>query len=173
MAEAHDWGKLHRVSQFARDQEMLSRFVRALFLASTMAACVGSLAASPATPTTSDAVAAITSLTATVESITTPGKGWLYRLRYQVHETGGKSGATLVSYHIALSNRSTADGNFSGPGVQRVPHVAANGTITVETTLSVITKAAAASHVTFTVTYTDDSGETDSATFDADVSPRS
>jgi hypothetical protein len=156
--------------------EMPLRSLHALFLTSTIAACVGSLSAasaSPATPTSSDAVAAITSLTATVEAITTPGKGWLYRLVYQVHETGGKSGASLVSYHIALSNRTTADGNFRDSGVVQVPHVAANGTIRVETTLSVITKAAAASHLSFTVTYTDDSGQTDSAMVDADISPRS
>ena len=156
--------------------EMPLRSLHALFLTSTIAACVGSLSAasaSPATPTSSDAVAAITSLNATVEAITTPGKGWLYRLVYQVHETGGKSGASLVSYHIALSNRTTADGNFRDSGAPQVPHVAANGTIRVETTLSVITKAAAASHLTFTVTYTDDSGQTESATADADISARS
>src|SRR5215510_9734978 len=118
---------------------VLRDFVRTLFLASlssTIAACHSSSPASP-TPTTSVAVAVFTNFTATVEAITTPRNGWLYRLLFHVHETGGKTAATLVSYHIALSNGQNVDGNFSGPGVQQVPRVPASGTITVETTLSV------------------------------------
>jgi hypothetical protein len=52
-----------------------------------------------------------------------------------------------------------------------VPRVPANGTITVESNLSVLTTAAAASHVVFTVTYTDDNGHTGSVSAAADISP--
>ena len=103
--------------------------------------------------------------------ITSPGTGWLYRLTYHVHETRGKTGATLTATHIALSNGTSADGNFTGPVVLQVPRVPANGTITVETDLSVLTAAAAASHVVFTVTYVDDIGQTGSASAAADIPP--
>ena len=115
------------------------------------------------------AVIVIEGLTATVEAITSPGIGWLYRVPYHPHETGGKAGATLTATHFALSNGLTADGTFTGPGVVQVPRVPPNGTITVESSLSVLTTAAAASQVVFTVTYTDDSGHAGSATATADI----
>jgi hypothetical protein len=138
---------------------------------------------SSSSPTTSSgitdkAVVAIEGLTATVEAITSPGPGWLYRLTYHTHETGGKTGATLTATHIALSNGETADGNFQGPGVLQVPRVPAYGVITVETSLTVLTTAATlptaaapASHVDFTISYTDDKGHTGSASTAADISP--
>ncbi len=153
---------------------LLHGFVRTLFVASlssTMAACGSSTPASP-TPTTSIAVAVFVTFNATVESITTPGNGWLYRFVYQMHETSGKSGATLVGYHIALSNGASVDGNFNGPGVLQTPRAVPNGNISAETTLSVLTTNPPASHVTFTLTYTDDSGRTASTTTDADIRPK-
>jgi hypothetical protein len=151
------------------------RLVRALLVATVtgaIAACGGSSSpTSPSTPTSNGAVVEIEGLTATVEPITSPGTGWLYRLPYHVRETGGKTGATLTATHIALSNGITADGDFTGPGALQVPRVPANGTITVETHLSVLTTAAAASHVVFTVTYTDDNGHAGSAAAAADISP--
>jgi hypothetical protein len=52
-----------------------------------------------------------------------------------------------------------------------LPRVPPHGAITVETHLSVLTTAAAASHVVFTVTYTDDNGHTGSASAATDTSP--
>jgi len=126
---------------------------------------------SPSTPTSNGARAAIEGLTATVEPITSPGTGWLYRLTYHVHETGGKTGVTLTATHFALSSGPSADGNFTGPGVLQEPRVPANGTITIESHLSVLTTTASASHVVFAVTYIDDNGHTDSASAAADISP--
>jgi hypothetical protein len=140
-------------------------------LSSTIAACGSSSPAAP-TPTTSVAVDVFITFNATVEAITTPGVGWLYRFVYQVQETSGKSGATLVSYHIALSNGSSVDGNFNGPGVLQTPRAVPNGNISAQTTLSVLTTNPSASHVTFTLNYTDDSGRTGSVTTDADIKPK-
>jgi hypothetical protein len=113
---------------------------------------------------------AITVRKSTVEPITAPGTGWLYRLQYEVREAGGKTGATLKLAHWALSNGFTTDDNFSGSGVLQTPHVAAGGTITVESTLSVLTTAAPATHVDFTVTYAGDDGQTGSVATAADIS---
>jgi len=148
------------------------RLVCALILGTITGAtaCGGSSPTSPSTPTSNGAVVAIEGLTATVEPITSPGTGWLYRLTYRVHETGGKTAATPTATHFALSNGFSADGNFTGPGVLQVPRVPANGTITVESNLSVLTTTAAASHVVFTVTYTDDNGHTGSVSAAADIS---
>lgn len=133
-------------------------------------ACGGSSSpASPSAATGNSAVVAIEGLTATAEPITSPGTGWLYRLPYRVHETAGRTGATLTAMHFALSNGLSADGDFTGPGVTQVPRVPANGTITVESHLSVLTTAAAASHVEFTLTYTDDNGHAGSVTAGADI----
>jgi hypothetical protein len=134
-------------------------------IAGAIAACGG-----PSTPTSPNgAIAAIEGLTATVEPITSPGTGWLYRLTYRVHETGGKTGATLTATHFALSNGFSVAGNFSGRRV--VPRVSAHGTLTIESDLSVVTTAPAASHVVFTITYTDDNSQTSSASAAADISP--
>jgi hypothetical protein len=121
----------------------------------------------PASPTTNAAVIVLNGLTGTVEPITTPGNGWLYRLTYQVRETGGTRGATLVNQHIVLSNGTTADGAFN-----TMPRVAANSTITVQSTLSVLTTTAAASHVAFSITFTDDGGLSGSSSAEADISPK-
>jgi hypothetical protein len=157
-----------------RDTAMISyRPVCALLLGMIIGAIAGcgSSPASPSPPTSTGAVVAIEGLTATVEPITNPGTGWQYRLTYHAHETGGKTGATLTATHFVLSNGLSADGNFTGPGVLTVPRVPANGTLTVASTVSVLTTAAAASHVVFTVTYTDDNGHTSSANATADISP--
>jgi hypothetical protein len=116
------------------------------------------------------AVIGITIRKSTVEPITTPGTGWLYRLLFEVHESGGKTGATLTLAQWALSNGFTTNNTFSGPGVLQTPHVAAGGTITVESTLSVLTTAAPATHVEFTITYIGDDGQKGSASTGADIS---
>ena len=141
-----------------------------LILAIASASCGSSQ--SPAAPATNAAVVVLNGLTATVEPITTPGNGWLYRLTYQVRETGGTRGATLVNQHFVLSNGATADGAFN-----TMPRVAANSTITVQSTLSVqttttTTTAAAASHVAFSITFTDDGGLSGSASAEADIAAR-
>ncbi len=51
-----------------------------------------------------------------------------------------------------------------------MPHVAADGTIIVESHLSILTTAAAASHVDFTITYVGDDGKTGSVIAAADFS---
>src|SRR5689334_16252985 len=102
-------------------------------------ACGSSSPAAPAAPPTNTAVISIELVTSTVEPITTPSNGWSYRLTYRARETTGQTGATLTTAHFALSTGLDADGNFSGPGVQQVPHVPANGVITVQTNLSVLT----------------------------------
>jgi hypothetical protein len=159
------------VARRAMTSYRLARALLLLTISGASAACGGSSSTSPSTGTSDAAVLAIEGLTATVEPITSPGTGWLYRLPYHVHETGGKTGATLTATHVALSNGTTADGNFMGPGVLQVPRVPPNSTITVETHLSVLTTAAAASQAVFTVTYTDDNGHTGSASAAADISP--
>jgi hypothetical protein len=148
------------------------QLVRALLLGAiigTAAACSDS--SSLTSPSTDAAVMTIEGLTVTVESITSPDTGWLYRLRYNAHETAGKTGATLTTTHIALSNGLNADGDFSGPGVLQAPRVSAYGIIQVETHLSVLTTAVPASHLVFTLGYTDDKGRTGSASAAADISP--
>jgi hypothetical protein len=107
--------------------------------------------------------------TATVEPIITPANGWLYRLTYQVRETGGTRGATLVNQHFALSNGTTADGTFNA-----MTRVSANSTITVQSTLSVLppTTTPAASHVAFSITFIDDGGLPGSASAEADIAPK-
>ena len=52
----------------------------------------------------------------------------------------------------------------------QTPHVGAGTTITVESHLSVLTTAAPASHVDFTITYTGDDGRTGSVSTAADLS---
>ncbi|HWW83467.1 MAG TPA: hypothetical protein VNZ26_07685 [Vicinamibacterales bacterium] len=141
-------------------------------IAASQPACSSSSSspASPSTPVVRKAGLAIEALTATVQPITSPGNGWLYRLTYHVHETGGTTGATLVTQHFSLSDGESADGNFNGPGVLQTPRVAAGGTITVESDLSVLTTRGTATHVVFTVGFTDDNGQTGSAGSDADIS---
>ena len=98
-------------------------------IASTISAC-GSSSTAPS-PANNAAVVGITVRASTVEAITTPGAGWLYRLLYEVRETGGKTGVTLTLAQWALSNGFTTNDNFSGTGVLQAPHVAAGRTITV------------------------------------------
>ncbi len=135
-------------------------------LVGAMSAC----GVSSTAPSHNGAVVGIVMKASTVEPITTPGVGWLYRLLYEVHETGGNTGATLTLAHGSLSNGFTTNVNFSGPGVIQVPHVAAGGTITVESHLSVLTTAAPASHVDFTITYTGDDGRIGLVSTAADIS---
>src|SRR6266513_2921866 len=99
-----------------------------IFSAGLIAACASSPSPTPL-PITTGAVIAITNLAATVEPTTTAsnGSGWLYRLRYQVRETSGSAGATLVGQHFVLTTGLAADGTFSS-----APRVAANATISIE-----------------------------------------
>jgi hypothetical protein len=160
------------------------RLVGAILLATISSAIPGCAGASPpalpSTRTSDDAVVVIEELTPTVEALTSPRVGLLYRISFRAHETGGKTGATLTASRIALSNGKTVDGNFTGPGVLKVPRVPANGTIELESTLTlafentvtVPTTAAAPLRVVFTVTYRDDNGKTGSATASAAISPK-
>jgi hypothetical protein len=147
----------------------LNQLPCALLVIGISAAC-GSSPTPPSTVPNNAAVIGITVRKATVEPITTPGNGWLYRVQYEVREAGGKTGATLTLAHWALSNGFTTNDNFSGSGVIQTPHVAAGGAITVESTLSVLTTAAPATHVDFTISYTGDDGQTGSVGTAADVS---
>jgi hypothetical protein len=161
--------------RLARDTAMTAgQLLRPLILGaviSAIIACGNSSPTSPSTPINDTAVIAIEGLAPTVEPITSPDKGWLYRLRYNARETAGKTGATLTTTHIALSTGVMADGDFSGPGILTVPRVPASGIIQVETHLSVLTTAAAAPHLVFTLGYTDDKGHPGSASVAADISP--
>ena len=151
---------------------LIANVLAAAAVASSVA-CGASSPSAPATssaPTSSSAVISLELLTSTVEPITTPSNGWVYRLTYRAHETGGQTGATLTTAHFALSTGLNADGTFTGPGVLQVPHVPASGVITVQTSLSVLTSAPPAPHLQLTVSYTDDNGHTGSATIGADVS---
>jgi hypothetical protein len=163
------------VGSMGRDTVMTSsRRLRGLLLGafiSAVIACGSSSSPTSSSAMTDTAVVALEGLTATVEPINSPGTGWLYRLTYHAHETGGKTGATLTATHIALSNGQTADGDFNGPGMLQKPRVPASGIITAETNLSVLTPAAAAPHVAFTVSYTDDNGHTGSADAAVDITP--
>ena len=144
-----------------------SSCVLVLAIASASAGCGGS--SPPVSPTTTAAVVVLSGLTAIVEPITTPGNGWLYRLTYQVRETGGMRGATLTNQQFSLSNGLTAGGTFNT--MTRVPAASA---ITVQSTLSVLppTATAAASHVAFSITFTDDGGLSGSASAEADISAK-
>src|SRR5215472_15362706 len=115
----------------------------ALLVIVISAAC-GSSPTPPSTAPNNAAVIGITLHKSTVEPITTPGNGWLYRVQYEIREAGGKTGATLTLAHWALSNGFTTNDNFSGSGVLQTPHVAAGGTISIESHLSVLTTAAPA-----------------------------
>jgi len=147
--------------------------LRSALILNIVFAVLGACGSSPTSPSTARSnavVVGITIRTSTVEPITTPGAGWLYRLLYDVRETGAKTGATLTLAHWALSNGFTTNDTFSGSGVLQAPHVAPAGTITIESTLSVLTTAAPATHMDFTITYTGDDGQTGSVTTAADIS---
>src|SRR5262245_20471209 len=140
------------------------RVVAALLALHAAAGCGGSpTAPSPSPPTPG---AAILTLSATFEPlVTTPAPGLLYRLLYQVHETSGVGAVTLTTQHFAMS-----DGTFNA--ALTTPRVSAGGTITVESTLSIYPQTTPAGHVVFTITYSDDSGRSGSATAEADIVPR-
>ena len=141
------------------------RCARAILLVTIGVAAACSSPASPSTSIDNSAAIAILGLTTTVEPLTTtPQPGLLYRLMYQVHESRGKTGAALVMQHFELSNGFNTNGTFNP-----VPHVTAAGTITVESTLSIYPAGTPASHVTFSITYSDDSGHSGTASADADV----
>src|SRR5262249_12220346 len=140
---------------------IIARFTRAL----AIAAFGGALACSspgtlPAEPTPNRAALVIVGLTASVQPLTTtPQPGLVYVLSYQLHESGGRMGATAVTQHFAFSNGQSADGNFS-----TVPHVAAGASVTIQSSYSVYPAATPAAHVTFTITYTDDAGQSGTVT---------
>jgi hypothetical protein len=145
------------------------RVARAVALVTIGSSIACSATPSAPTSTVTGASVVITILTATVEPLTTtPQPGLLYRVTYRVHETGGRSGVTLVQQHFALSDGTAADGTFSAALMP--PHVAPAGTITVESTLSIYPTTTPASHVTFSVTYTEDGGKSGTASAEADIS---
>jgi hypothetical protein len=153
---------------------VLSRYARTLTVAAIGSAlgalgCGGSPTSPSSSATTQSASIAIVGLTATVEPLTTtPQPGLLYRLMYQVRESGGRTGATLITQHFAFSNGASADGNFSS--AQIPPHVGPLGTITVESTYSVFPASVPATHVDFSIGYDDDRGKAGTASAGADIS---
>lgn len=130
----------------------------------------GSSASAPTSPgvTTNHATIAIVGLVATVEPLTTPQSGLLYRLTYQLRESAGRVGGTAVNQHFVFSDGTTADGNFNA--ALTPPHVGPGASIRIESTVSVLTARAPATHVSFTVTFSDDGGQTGTATAEADIS---
>jgi hypothetical protein len=122
---------------------------------------------SPTEPVATPASIVIANLTAIVERLTTtPEPGLVYRLTYQVRETGGRTGATLVGQRFEFSNGSSADGSFA-----TMPHVAAAGMVTMQSTYSIYPATTPATHVTFSITYNDDGGRGGTATAGADIPP--
>jgi hypothetical protein len=123
----------------------------------------------PAPTTINHAAIAIVGLSATVEPLTTtPQPGLLYKLTYQLRESGGLTGATAVAQHFAFSNGASADGNFNTAVTP--PHVAAGSAITIVSTYSVFPASTPAGHVVFTVSFTDDAGQSGTASTEADIS---
>lgn len=127
-------------------------------------ACSSS-SALPAAPTINHAVVAIVGLTATVEPLTTtPQPGLVYKLSFQLHESGGRVGATAMTQRFVFSNGATADGNFNN-----TPHVAPGGFINIVSSYSVYPASIPAAHVAFTISYTDDAGQAAAASAEADI----
>ena len=136
----------------------------------TAIACGSQGPSAPGATTSNRAALAIVGLTATVQPLTTtPQSGLVYQLTYQLHESAGRIGATAVAQHFAFSNGMSADGNFNTAITP--PHVAPGGTITVQSSYSIFPATTPASHVTFTVTYVDDTGQSGMTSAEADVSP--
>jgi hypothetical protein len=130
------------------------------------AACDSS-SRTPVAPTPAPvATIAIVNLTATAERLTTTSQpGLLYRLVYEVRETGGQTGAMLVSQRFELSNGYVTEGGFNG-----TPRVDAGRTVPIQSSLSIYPASIAASHVTFSITYTDDNGRAGTAEANAAIS---
>jgi hypothetical protein len=138
------------------------RCCAALLLAGTSIAC-GKAASAPSPVA---ATVSIIGLTARVEPLTTtPQPGLVYRLTYQVRESGGQTGATLTTQHFSFSNGVMADGTFTssrvGPGA----------TIPLVSTYSVYPAANPASRVEFVIGFVDDRGSSGTASAAADVTP--
>jgi hypothetical protein len=70
-----------------------------------------------------------------------------------------------VRQQFELSNGYSTDGVFS-----TMPHVAAAGAVTMQSTLSIYPATTPASHVTFSITFNDDGGRAGTATVGADIS---
>jgi len=122
---------------------------------------------SPSAPTPTGSIVII-NLTATVEVLTTTAEpGLRYLLRYEVRETGGQIGVTLLRQRFELSNGFATEADFSG-----MPRVEPGGTVPVVSTLSIYAASVPASSVTFHVTYRDDRGRTGTATASAAITPR-
>ena len=115
----------------------------------------------PTAPSPSHLLAAsirIENLTASVQPLlTTPQPGLVYRLIYRVRESGGKVGATLVSLRFELSNGHVSEGAFDAT---RIPP---GSSVPLVSSLSIYPASVPASHVTFTITYTDDNGQAGTA----------
>jgi hypothetical protein len=101
-----------------------------------------------------------------VEPLTTNSQsGLVYKLTYQLHESGGRVGATALTQRFEFSNGAAADGNFNN-----APHVAPGGSLNIVSSYSVTPASIPAGHVIFTVTFTDDAGQSGTARAEADVS---
>ena len=130
-------------------------------------ACDDSSSPSPIGPTPAVASVVIAGLTATGQPLTTTSQpGFVYRLIYVLRETGGRIGVTPVRQRFELSDGYTTEGNFSG--TTRVPP---GGSAPIVSSLSIYPRSVAASHVTFTITYTDDNGVEGTATASAAITP--
>lgn len=149
---------------------LLHRRVRASAIAVVVATIACGTSDPLPAPTSNRATIAIVGLTAKVQPLTTtPQPGLVYLLTYQLHESGGRIGATAMGQHFAFSNGMTADGNFNS--ALTPPHVMPGGTITVESSYSIYPASTPAARVSFTVTYLDDVGQSGTTTADADISP--
>lgn len=147
---------------------MVSRLWRALAIAAlgTCVACGGSQSTPTAPSPGGNAVLAIETLTARVQPLTTtPQPGLLYILTYQVRETAGRTGATLVSQYFAFANGASAEGLFNSS-----PHVAPSGTLPLTSTYSVYPATTPTSRVTFSIAYTDDAGKAGTVSAQTDIS---
>jgi hypothetical protein len=119
---------------------------------------------SASAPSPVPATISIIGLTATVEPLTTtPQPGLLYRLTYQVRESGGQTGATLASQRFTFSNGVVADGTFPS---SRIGPGAATSLVS---TYSVYPASDPAGRVEFSIGFVDDRGNNGTASAAADL----
>jgi hypothetical protein len=138
---------------------MIQSLVRlALFLAAVSALSCGT---SPAAPSPfSRAGVSINVVSATAETIPT---GARYRLQYDVRETSGLSGVTLIVLRHTFPSGVVAETDTRRlEGAARAPRVAPATTLRVGYEITV-EPSAPESSVTITLTFTDDEGRSGSA----------
>jgi hypothetical protein len=79
----------------------------------------------------------------------------------------------LVSVRHSFPSGLVAAANFDGVGVLRIPRVDPSGTLTFETTVSVMTSGLAESQVTVTITFADDGGRSGDVTATSAITTKS